>query len=77
MYIKINMDINFNDIINFDELDVIKKAKIVFIFNALEKGWSIKKKGERFIFSKNHEGKKEVFSDSYLQQFIKTNLFSD
>jgi len=71
------MDINFNDIINFDELDVIKKAKIVFIFNALEKGWSIKKKGERFIFSKNHEGKKEVFSDSYLQQFIKTNLFSD
>jgi len=77
LYIKINMDINFNDIINFDELDVIKKAKIVFIFNALEKGWSIKKKGERFIFSKNHEGKKEVFSDSYLQQFIKTNLFSD
>ena len=71
------MDINFNDIINFDELDVIKKAKIVFIFNALEKGWEVKKKGERFIFSKNHEGKKEVFSDSYLQQFIKTNLFSD
>ena len=77
MYIKINMDINFNDIINFDELDIIKKAKIVFIFNALEKGWSIKKKGQRFVFSKNHEGKKEVFSDAYLKRFIKSNLFSD
>ncbi len=77
MYIKINMDINFNDIINFDELDIIKKAKIVFIFNALEKGWSIKKNGKRFVFSKNHEGKKEVFSDVYLKRFIKANLFSD
>ena len=43
-------------------------------FNALEKGWSIKKKGERFVFSKNHEGKKEVFLDSYLKRFIHTNL---
>jgi hypothetical protein len=48
----------------------------MFIFNALEKGWKIKKKGERYVFSKNHEGKKEVFTDAYLKRFIKTNLFS-
>ena len=77
MYTKINMDIDFNDIINFDEMDIIKKTKVVFIFNALEKGWTIKKKGERFLFSKNHEGKKEVFSDEYLKRFIKTNLFNN
>lgn len=77
MYAKINMDIDFNDIINFDEMDIIKKTKVVFIFNALEKGWTIKKKGERFLFSKNHEGKKEVFSDEYLKRFIKTNLFNN
>ena len=71
------MDIAFNDIINFDDFDIIKKAKIVFIFNALEKGWTIKKKGERFLFAKNHEGKKEVFSDEYLKRFIKTNIFSN
>jgi len=69
------MDINFNDIINFDELTIIKKAKMVFIFNALEKGWKIKKKGERFVFSKKHKGKKEVFSDEYLKRFINSNLF--
>jgi len=77
LYAKINMDIDFNDIINFDEMDIIKKTKVVFIFNALEKGWTIKKKGERFLFSKNHEGKKEVFSDEYLKRFIKTNLFNN
>ena len=77
MYAKINMDIDFDDIINFDEMDIIKKTKVVFIFNALEKGWTIKKKGERFLFSKNHEGKKEVFSDEYLKRFIKTNLFNN
>jgi len=77
LYAKINMDIDFDDIINFDEMDIIKKTKVVFIFNALEKGWTIKKKGERFLFSKNHEGKKEVFSDEYLKRFIKTNLFNN
>ena len=71
------MDPDFDELIKFDEFDIIKKTKLVFIFNALEKGWSIKKKGERFVFSKNHEGKKEVFTDAYLKRFIKANLFSD
>jgi hypothetical protein len=68
------MDTDFDELIKFDEFDIIKKTKLVLIFNALEKGWSIKKKGERFVFSKNHEGKKEVFLDSYLKRFIHTNL---
>ena len=73
MYIKINMDINFNDIINFDELDVIKKAKIVFIFNALEKGWSVKKQNDKYIFTKKHENKREIFEENYLEHFIISN----
>ena len=56
------------------EMSKYVKTKMMFIFNALEKGWKIKKKGERYVFSKNHEGKKEVFLDSYLKRFIESNI---
>tara|TARA_B110000261_G_scaffold133264_2_gene149946 strand:- start:3878 stop:4087 length:210 start_codon:yes stop_codon:yes gene_type:complete len=62
------------DINAYENLDILKKTKMMFIFNALEKGWKIKKKGERYVFSKNHEGKKEVFLDSYLKRFIESNI---
>ena len=62
------------DINAFENLDILKKTKMMFIFNALEKGWKIKKKDDRYIFSKNHEGKKEVFLDSYLKRFIESNI---
>ena len=56
--------------INIDET---KFKKMVFMYNALEEGWTIKKREESFIFSKNHEGKKEVFLDSYLTKFIQSS----
>jgi len=55
-----------------------KQLKImVFLMNALEKGWCIKKKNEQFIFTKKHEGKKEVFDENYLDQFIQSNFDMD
>jgi hypothetical protein len=59
-----NVDLNVNS---------NKLNKMIFIFNALENGWTIKKKNKKYIFSKNHEGKKEIFSDDYLTSFIKDN----
>jgi hypothetical protein len=59
-----NIDLNVNS---------NKLHKMIFIFNALENGWTIKKKNKKYIFSKNHEGKKEIFSDNYLTSFIKDN----
>ena len=56
-----------------DNLDIISK-KMIFIYNALENGWSVKKKEESFIFTKKHEGKKEIFSNEYLLTFMKENL---
>ena len=47
--------------------------KMVFIMNALDQGWSIKKKDESYIFTKKHENKKEIFQENYLDEFIKTN----
>jgi len=40
----------------------------------LDFGWTIKKSDESDIFTKKHEGKKEIFHENYLETFIKTNL---
>ena len=56
------------------EIDKIKFQKMVFLYNALENGWSIKKRKESYIFTKNHEGKKEVFDEQYLSIFMKENV---
>ena len=33
-----------------------------------------KKKQECYVFTKKHEGKREILHDSYLLTFMKTNL---
>ena len=65
-----------SDIQNKSELkvDLIKFHKMAFLFNALDNGWTIQKKKEAYIFSKKHEGKKEVFLDSYLKRFMVMNF---
>lgn len=57
------------------KLEDITLKKMTFFYNALEAGWSIKKiKGDKYMFTKNHEGKKEVFLNSYLTNFLKSNM---
>jgi hypothetical protein len=72
MDIKIKMD-NYLENSN-TKIDNIKFQKMLFLFNAIEEGWSIKKKNNSYVFSKNHEGKKEVFEDNYLDKFMKSNF---
>ena len=55
------------------EIDKMKFQKMVFLYNALENGWSIKKRNNSYIFTKNHEGKREIFDESYLSIFMKEN----
>lgn len=55
-------------------LDNRTLQKMVFVMNALDKGWSIKKREDAFIFSKKHEGKREVFMDNYLESFVESNF---
>ena len=47
---------------------------MAFLMNALERGWSVKKKNNEYIFSKKHEGKREVFQENYLESFIQSNV---
>jgi len=54
--------------------DSKQKYILAFIYNGLNNGWTIKKQNSKYIFSKNHEGKKEIFSDSYINTFLKENF---
>jgi len=74
MDIKINLD-SLKDLekSNF-KIDAIKFQKMLLLYNSIEQGWSVKKNNESYIFSKKHEGKKEVLEDTYLLKFMKTNL---
>ena len=59
---------------NIDTINYITLQKMLFIFNALNKGWAVQKKEKKYIFTKNHEGKREIFLESYLKRFIRENL---
>jgi len=56
------------------KVDAIKFQKMLFLFNTIEQGWSVKKQNNSYIFKKNHEGKKEILEESYLSKFMKTNF---
>lgn len=73
MDIDIKITNNNNEQLDL-EVDKIKFQKMVFLYNALDNGWSIKKRKESYIFTKNHEGKKEVFDEQYLSIFMKENV---
>jgi hypothetical protein len=67
------MDIHIETHENLN-LDFIKIQKMAFIYNAIESGWNVKKNDDKYIFSKKHEGKKEVYLESYLRKFIEANM---
>lgn len=48
--------------------------KCVFIMNALENGWKVKKRRGSYIFTKRHEGCKRIFKDGYLELFLEENM---
>jgi hypothetical protein len=65
-----DIDINCNNM----NIDTIQLHKMAFLYNALENGWCVKKKENLYVFTKNHEGKKEVYLDDYLKRFITSNF---
>jgi hypothetical protein len=69
-YCIMSLTVNLSDL----NLDMKTMQKMIFIHNCLEKGWTVKKRENRYIFQKNHEGKKEVFMEDYLDKFINDNL---
>ena len=73
--LRVNIDNKSDSLENYDiKIDNIKFQKMLFLFNAINDGWSIKKRKDSYIFTKNHEGKKEILLDSYLFSFVKGNF---
>jgi hypothetical protein len=59
-----------------EEIQVKKKnfQKMLFLTNAIEKGWTVKKNKNSYVFKKKHENKREILNDEYLEKFIDSNL---
>jgi len=71
------MELKFNlDCLEKEQfkINAIQFQKMIFLYNALDDGWCIKKKEDSYIFSKKHEGKKEILQEDYLLRFMKTNI---
>jgi hypothetical protein len=51
--------------------------KMVFIMNALDQGWSIKKSQDSYVFTKKHENRREIFQENYLEEFLISNFCTD
>tara|TARA_B110000967_G_scaffold103949_1_gene106615 strand:- start:1370 stop:1588 length:219 start_codon:yes stop_codon:yes gene_type:complete len=58
------------------KLDKSTYHRMVFITNALEQGWTIKKKEDSYIFTKKHENRREIFQENYLETFLKNNTMT-
>jgi hypothetical protein len=58
-----------------DQIQLSKKEfhKMIFIMNALNDGWKVKKNSDEYIFTKKHEGKREILKSDYLEKFIYSN----
>lgn len=69
-----------NIYLNNNNFDNVTLTKMSFIFNAINDGWNVKKLNNldsencKYIFTKKHENKKEIFSNTYLEKFIQKNL---
>jgi len=57
-----------------NNFEIIDLQKMIFIYNALKKGWSVKKvKNNNFEFKKTKNS--EVFNlDDYMKDFVTNNL---
>ena len=55
------MEINIG--VDNQNINNVKLKIMIFLFNALENGWSVKKRKDSYVFTKNHEGKTEMFSE--------------
>jgi transposase len=58
------------------KIDPVRFQKMLFVYNALEEGWTIKKRNDTYIFTKKHENRYEVFQEDYLEKFVSSNFGS-
>ena len=60
--------------VDINKVDILTKQKMLFIFNSLENGWTVSKRDDNYIFTKNHNNSSEVLSEQFLKSFIINNF---
>ena len=55
-------------------VNCIEFHKMSFIYNAIQSGWEVKLKDNKYIFKKKHGNRKEIYLENYLKTFIENNL---
>lgn len=68
------MDVNIDLNKEKHNIDYVLLQKMGFLYNALEDGWCIKKRNDKYIFYKNHNNQKEIYLDDYLKKFLVKNF---
>jgi hypothetical protein len=65
-----------NNNIDTSKLNPDELQKVLFIYNALNDGWTVKKSDEnKFIFSKEHDNaSQEIYADGYVKEFLMNNF---
>jgi len=58
-------------IVDFTKYSSKDLSRILFISNAIEDGWTVKKKNDLYIFSKHNGKEKQIYEEKYLEKFIK------
>lgn len=58
---------------NITDITVMTKHKALFILSTLDKGWTVKKRKNKYIFVKKHGEKKEIFAEDFLKRFMEEN----
>lgn len=73
MEVSSNNDLTGLNGLNFENTQI---QKMIFIFNAVNDGWTVKKLDvDKYEFNMDTEKiKKEIVLDDYLKKFIKNNL---
>jgi hypothetical protein len=76
MDISNNISILSNNNINDTSITYNDIRKMVFVFNALNDGWTVKKiDNDKYEFLKDKEQmKEEIILEDYLKKFIKCNI---
>ena len=62
------------DALNMIKMNRTDFQKMTFIINALNNGWTVKKEEDKFVFTKKHENRREIFEENYLSDFINNNM---
>ena len=61
------MKINNMEILHVDGTSA---ARMQFIDTALDNGWSVRKRNDKYVFRKKHNGRTKVFEEAFLTEFI-------